>query len=135
MAFGCRQIIEFTNKETKRNASNTSRREVFARNYHDWQVRNLTRGRWATSFICEMLNDIKNTIIRNSLTDTKMLYIKNKIRAAETFMGIDTKYGDRNETNTLKSLFNDTTALVLLGVQSCVLRAKRRTGPQNCNTK
>ena len=38
---------------------------------------------------------------------------------------------EKNETNILKSLFNDTTALVLLRVQLCVLRAKEELGFRN----
>ena len=74
---------------------------------------------------------MKNTSIHNSSTDTKILYFNNKMHAVETFLGIDTKYGERNETNILKSLFNDTTALVLLRVQLCVLRAKEELGFRN----
>jgi hypothetical protein len=74
------------------------RLKAIARNFYAWYVRNLTRGRWTTSFLCVILNDMKNTNIRNSSTDTKRLYINNKkIRAAKTFLGIDTKYGDRNK--------------------------------------
>jgi len=86
-------------------------------------------------FFCVMMNHMKNTSIRNSSTDTKPLYVDNKIHAAERILGIDTKYEDRNETGTLKSLFNDTIALVLLRVQLCVLRATRRSGVQKCNLK
>jgi hypothetical protein len=40
---------------------------------------------------CVMLNDMKHTSIRNSSTEKKLSYISNKIRIAETFLGIDTK--------------------------------------------
>jgi hypothetical protein len=81
-----------------------------------------------------MLNDMKNTSIRNSSIDKKLLYINNKIRTAEMFLGIDTKEGDSNETDTLKSLLNDTTALALLRENrvSFVLKEKL---VQNCRTK